>query len=127
MELLGKASVKMDGQGRIRIPSKFRKPIEEKYGKEVFITSLDGEHIQIFPLEEWKETAKIAEEIALKNPAMKSFLIRINKLGVVRRTERGGRVLIPKELRDKLKIEGKVNIEWKENHLVLKLKSQRRK
>ena len=94
MELLGKASVKMDGQGRIRIPSKFRKPIEEKYGKEVFITSLDGEHIQIFPLEEWKETAKIAREVAINDPTMRSFLIRINMSGIVREIDRWGRVLI---------------------------------
>jgi len=120
MELLGKASVKMDGQGRIRIPSKFRKPIEEKYGKEVFITSLDGEHIQIFPLEEWKETAKIAREVAINDPTMRSFLIRINMSGIVREIDRWGRVLIHKELRDKINIKGKVIVESMKNHLRLK-------
>ena len=110
----------MDSQGRIRIPAKFRKPIEEKYGKEVFITSLDGEHIQIFPLEEWKETAKIAREMAINDPTMRSFLIRINMSGIVREIDRWGRVLIHKELRDNINIKGKVIIEGRKNHLGLK-------
>ena len=120
MELSGKATTTMDSQGRIRIPAKFRKPIEEKYGKEVFITSLDGEHIQIFPLEEWKETAKIAREMAMNDPTMRSFLIRINMSGIVREIDRWGRVLIHKELRDKINIKGKVIVESMKNHLRLK-------
>ena len=120
MELSGKATTTMDSQGRIRIPEKFRKPIEEKYGKEVFITSLDREHIQIFPLEEWKETAKIAREMAMNDPTMRSFLIRINMSGIVREIDRWGRVLIHKELRDKINIKGKVIVESMKNHLRLK-------
>ena len=110
----------MDSQGRIRIPAKFRKPIEEKYGKKVFITSLDGEHIQIFPLEEWKEREKIAREMAMNDPNMMRFLIRINMSGIVREIHRWGRVLIPKELRDKTNIKGKVIVESMKNHLRLK-------
>jgi len=120
MEFSGKATAKMDRKGRIRIPAKFRKPIEESYGREVFITSLDGEHIQIFPLEEWRETAKIQAEIALKNPVLRSFFIRVNRSGIVREIDRWGRVLIHKELRDKLNIQGKVIVEGRKNHLRLK-------
>jgi len=125
MELSGKATTTMDSQGRIRIPAKFRKPIEEKYGKEVFITSLDGEHIQIFPLEEWKETAKNAREMAMNDPTMRRFLIRINMSGIVREIDRWGRVLIHKELRDKLNVKNRATVMWKKNHLVLKLTSRR--
>jgi len=120
MKLSGKATTTMDSQGRIRIPAKFRKPIEEKYGKKVFITSLDGEHIQIFPLEEWKEREKIAREMAMNDPNMMRFLIRINMSGIVREIHRWGRVLIPKELRDKTNIKGKVIVESMKNHLRLK-------
>ena len=115
----------MDSQGRIRIPAKFRKPIEEKYGKEVFIISLDEEHIQIFPLEEWKEREKIAREMAMNDPNMMRFLIRINMSGIVREIHRWGRVLIPKELRDKLNVKNRATVMWKKNHLVLKLTSRR--
>ena len=120
MKLSGKATTTMDSQGRIRIPAKFRKPIEEKYGKKVFITSLDGEHIQIFPLEEWKEREKIAREMAMNDPNMMRFLIRINMSGIVREIHRWGRVLIHKELRDNINIKGKVIIEGRKNHLRLK-------
>ena len=125
MEFSGKATTTMDKEGRVRIPAKFRKPIEERYGKEAFITSMDGEHIQIFPLEQWRETAKIAGETALKNPVSRSFFIRINRSGIVREIDRWGRILINKELRDKLNTQGKVIVEGKNNNLVLKLKSQR--
>jgi len=119
MEFSGKATTTMDRKGRIRIPAKFRKPIEKKYGREVFITSLDGEHIQIFPLEQWRETAKIQGEIALRNPALKSFFIRINRSGIVRKIDRWGRVLIHKELRDKINIQGKIVIEGRNKYLIL--------
>ena len=105
--------------------SKIAGELEKKYRREAFITSLDGEHIQIFPLEQWRETAKIAGETALKNPVSRSFFIRINRSGIVREIDRWGRILINKELRDKLNTQGKVSVEGKNNNLVLKLKSQR--
>ncbi len=63
--------------GRFRIPAKFRKAIEENYGKEVFITSFDLKHILIYPLAEWD----------------KKFLILV-----------GSEFLILKSLLDKLKL-----------------------
>ena len=93
--------------------------LEKKYGRKVFITSLDGEHIQIFPLEQWRETAKIAGETALKNPALRSFLIRINRSGIAREIDRWGRILINKELRGKTNIQGKIVIEVRNKYLIL--------
>jgi len=120
MEFFRKATTTIDKEGRVRIPVLFRKQIEERYGREVFITSLDGKHIQIFSMEEWRERAKIAGEIALKNPVLRSFLLRINRSGIVKEIDSWGRIMIHKELRVKLNIQGKVIVEEKNNHLILR-------
>ncbi|MGD9346791.1 MAG: hypothetical protein PVH84_13065, partial [Candidatus Aminicenantes bacterium] len=48
--LIGSATAKLDKSGRIKIPEKFRTALEEEYGKDLFITSLTDEAIQIYPL-----------------------------------------------------------------------------
>ncbi|MFW6159905.1 MAG: division/cell wall cluster transcriptional repressor MraZ [Acidobacteriota bacterium] len=115
----GRYITKMDKSGRIRLPASLRKSIEEKYGKEVFITSMDGESVQIFPVPEWKKMTSIENERAIKNPAVRTFAMRINKLGVMREIDRWGRILIHKELRNKIDLNGKIIIDGAKNYLVL--------
>jgi len=52
--LIGSYTARFDKSGRIKIPEKFRIAIEEKYGKDVFITSLTDESVQIYPLPVWE-------------------------------------------------------------------------
>src|SRR5687768_9786521 len=46
--LMGHAPAKIDEKGRLKIPSGFRKIIEERYGQDCFITSTDGERALIY-------------------------------------------------------------------------------
>jgi len=118
--LKGRYITKPDKSGRIRLPAGLRKSIEEKYGREVFITSLDGKSVQIFPLPEWKKMTSIKDERALDNPVIRTFALRINRLGVKREIDRWGRILIHKELRDRINFNGKIIIKGEKNHLILK-------
>ncbi len=118
--LKGQHITTLDKSGRVRLPSKLRKSIEEKYGREVFITSLDGNSVQIFPIQEWKNMTYFTDESALKNPTIRKFILRVNMLGVKREIDKWGRVLIPKELRHSVKLQGKLIIEGAKNHLILK-------
>jgi DNA-binding transcriptional regulator/RsmH inhibitor MraZ len=58
--LIGSYAAKIDKSGRIKIPEKFRTAIESEYGKEVFITSLTDEAVQVYPLSVWEELTGVA-------------------------------------------------------------------
>ena len=118
--LKGQHVTTLEKSGRVRLPSKLRKSIEDQYGKEVFITSLDGKNVQIFPVQEWKNMTFIENESVLKNPAIRKFVLRANRLGVKREIDNQGRILIHKELREKVDLKGNMTVEGAESHLVLR-------
>jgi len=62
----------------------------------------------------------IENESVLKNPAIKTFVLRANRLGIMREIDRWGRVLIHKEFRDRIKLQGEIIVKGGENHLVLR-------
>jgi DNA-binding transcriptional regulator/RsmH inhibitor MraZ len=73
----GSTTVNMDRGGRVRIASEFLKIFEEKYGNEVFITSIDGKNVLIYPLVEWEKIGAIASEKA-DDPLTRDAMRKIN-------------------------------------------------
>lgn len=118
--LKGTSTTTLDKSGRFRIPAKFRKIIEERYGKEVFITSLDTKTVLIYPLAELENITSGLGERAKENPTARKLAIRINRLGIKTEIDKYGRVMIYKLLRDEIKLEGKMAVEGREYYLVLK-------
>jgi len=116
--LIGSYKARLDKGGRIKIPEKFRAAIEEEYGKEVFITSLTDEAVQIYPLSVWKKLAGITEEglIHLK-PDVRMFMLRVNLKGTQYEIDSKGRVLISQAMKEKAKLENEVEIIGLNNHL----------
>ncbi len=47
--LRGNYAAKIDDKGRLKIPNAFRSLIEGQHGAEVFVTSLTGEYVRIYP------------------------------------------------------------------------------
>ena len=45
--LRGNALAKVDGKGRLKLPSAFRSVLEPRYGREYFVTSLRGDSVRI--------------------------------------------------------------------------------
>ena len=58
--LMGHAPARVDDKGRLKIPADFRKLIEDKYGSDCFITSIDGERASVYPLPVWNEALRRA-------------------------------------------------------------------
>jgi len=116
--LIGSYKARLDKGGRIKIPEKFRAAIEEEYGKEVFITSLTDEAVQIYPLSVWKKLAGITEEglIHLK-PDVRMFMLRVNLKGTQYEIDSKGRVLISQAMKEKAKLEDEVEVIGLNNHL----------
>jgi len=116
--LIGSSVARFDKSGRIKIPEKFRIAIEEEYGKELFITSLTDEAIQIYPLPVWNSLTGIAGEGAYHfRPSIRKLLIRVNSKGMKYRIDSKGRVLINQILREKAKLEDEVEVIGLSNHL----------
>ncbi len=53
MVFRGSAQARLDSQGRLKIPSTYRKLFAGEHGAKVFITSTDGNSIRVYPLENW--------------------------------------------------------------------------
>ena len=52
--LRGNYTARVDEKGRLKIPTAFRRYIEEKYAtSELYITSLTGDCARIFPICAW--------------------------------------------------------------------------
>ena len=116
--LLGSYLARIGKSGRIKIPEKFRTTIEEQYGRELFITSLSDQAVQIYPLPVWEELAGITKTglIHLK-PDVKMFMRRVNLKGGQHEIDLKGRVLINPVLREKTQLEEEVEVIGLNNHL----------
>ncbi|MBC7364802.1 MAG: hypothetical protein H5U07_09755 [Candidatus Aminicenantes bacterium] len=116
--LIGSCTARLDNSGRLKIPEKFREIIEEHYGKDVFITSLTDEAVQIYPLSVWEEMTRIANEGALHlRPDVRRFLLRVNLKGSYNQIDAKGRVLINQTLREKARLNTEVEVIGLNNHL----------
>jgi len=116
--LIGSYTARLDNSGRLKIPEKFREIIEEHYGKDVFITSLTDEAVQIYPLSVWEEMTRIANEGALHlRPDVRRFLLRVNLKGSYNQIDAKGRVLINQTLREKARLNTEVEVIGLNNHL----------
>jgi MraZ protein len=116
--LIGSYTAKIDKGGRVKIPEKFRAAIEDDYGKEVFITSLTDEAVQIYPLAVWEELTGIAKQGALHlRPDVRNFLLRVNRRGTKHEIDPKGRVLINTQLRGTAQLADDVEVIGLNNHL----------
>lgn len=116
--LIGSYTAKFDLSGRIKIPEKFRTAIEEEYGKELFITSLTDEAVQIYPLSEWLKLTDITTEGATHlKPTVRKFMLRVNRKGMKYQIDAKGRVLISQSIREKANLEEEVEVIGLSNHL----------
>jgi MraZ protein len=103
----GNHPTRVDEKGRLKIPADFKRLVDENFGAKFFITSLDGERAQVWPLPEWeKQEAKLAAMPSL--PAKRKLLDRISYYGQETEMDAQGRVLIPQVLRESGKLVGDV-------------------
>ncbi len=102
----GNFPAKIDAQGRIKIPSAHRKILIATYGMEVFVTSVTGENVLIYPLPEWEKLEAKMSEPPKMLPGKLKFLRNTSYFGQVGTVDRQGRVLIPPHLREAAGVEG---------------------
>ena len=113
----GNAPARIDEKGRLKVPNAFRTFIEAKYGRELFLTSLSGEYVRIYPMPVWLEIEQKLAEMPSTNPARLRFLDRISYFGQTGELDGQGRVLVPVRLREAATMSGDVDVLGQVNYL----------
>jgi MraZ protein len=113
----GNAPARIDDKGRLKVPTTFRNLLETKYGRELFLTSLTGEYVRIYPMPVWLENEQKLAAVPSTNPAKLRYLDRVNYFGQVGELDAQGRVLIPVRLREAATMNGDVDVLGLYNYL----------
>lgn len=115
--LRGNFSAKIDDKGRLKIPAAFRAPIAEKYGDSLFVTSVTGQSVQIYPMPVWIDLEERAARIPPSHPSRNRFFDRVNFFGQPAEIDRQGRVSVHTRLRETAAMTGDVDVFGKYNYL----------
>jgi MraZ protein len=113
----GNSPARIDDKGRLKVPNSFRSLLEGKYGRELFLTSLSGEYVRIYPMPVWLEIEQKVGAMPSTHPARLRFLDRVNYFGQSGELDTQGRVLIPVRLRDSATMAGDVDVIGQYNYL----------
>ena len=116
---MGHSPAKIDEKGRLKVPSSFRKIIEERFGADCFITSMDGERALVYPLPVWFEFQGRLSKVPSASQAKAKLLERVNYFGQVSTLDAQGRVLVPQVLREVAGITEDVVVLGSQDHLIV--------
>ena len=117
--LRGNHPARIDDKGRIKIPNGFRSLVESHYGAELFVTSVTGEYVRLYPMPVWLEIERRLAEVPSTNPSKLRFLDRVNFFGQTLSIDKQGRVLIPQVLRETAAMTGEVSVLGLQNHMAV--------
>jgi MraZ protein len=106
----GNAPARIDDKGRLKVPNAFKSLLESKYGRELFLTSLSGESVRLYPMPVWLEIEEKLGRMPSTHPSRLRFLDRVNYFGQTGELDAQGRVLIPVRLRDAATMTGDVDV-----------------
>jgi transcriptional regulator MraZ len=117
--LRGNHPARVDDKGRIKIPNGFRSVVEAQYGPELFVTSVTGEYVRLYPMSVWLEIERKLAAVPSSSPAKQRFLDRVNFFGQTVTMDRQGRVLVPQILRETAAMAGEVCVLGLQNHVAV--------
>jgi len=115
--LRGSSPARIDDKGRLKVPTMFRGLIQDQRGPDVFVTSLTGECVRIYPMQVWLETERKVSQMPSNHPARLKFLDRVNYYGQTGELDGQGRVVLSAQLRESASIVGDVRVVGRIDHL----------
>lgn len=108
--LRGSAPARVDDKGRLKVPTDFRRAIEERYGSELFVTSVQGDAALLYPLPVWEEIEARLAAAPSTDRAKARFLERVSYFGQQVRLDGQGRLVIPQILRESAAMSADVDV-----------------
>lgn len=101
----GNHPAKVDEKGRLKLPSAFKALVDAASVTQFYVTSMDGDSAQIWPLPEWeKREAQLAESSELDD-AVQKYLSFTSYYGHQVEMDSQARLLIPQILRNSAELD----------------------
>ena len=108
--LRGNYTARIDDKGRLKIPNAFRSLVEGQHGPDLFVTSLTGEYVRIYPMPVWMTLEEKMAKVPSTHPARLKFFDRVNYFGQTAAFDNQGRVIIHPRLRESAGMAGEVDV-----------------
>ena len=96
----GSTIATIDDKGRLKVPTDFRRHLEERYGGEFFVTSVRGDRAIVYPLPVWEEIEARLAALPATDPTRQRFLERVSYFGAQVALDSQGRLLLPPIVRE---------------------------
>ena len=103
--LRGNHPARIDDKGRLKVPNGFRSLVESQWGQELFVTSVTGEFVRLYPMAVWLEIERRLAAVPSTHPSKLRFLDRVNFFGQL--------------LRESAGMTGEVSVLGLQNHLAV--------
>jgi MraZ protein len=116
---------RVDEKGRLKFSALVKQQLEAQYEDlRVFITSLDGQVVKVFPMKEWeaveaKLSQKSTEGKDVDGEVKDKILFHANRFGAEESLDNQGRILVPAVLRETAGMRGEVKLLWQSNHILV--------
>ena len=107
------------------MPALVRSALLAKYeNPAVFITSLSGEDVRIYPVSEWEAVERRLSQpnenaAPMDGDTKTKILLQANHHGADGALDNQGRILIPASLREEAGMRGEVHLQWSRNHVLV--------
>ena len=108
--LRGSYPARIDDKGRLKIPTAFKALVEDRHGVDVYVTSVTGESVRIYPMATWLAIEERLRAMPSTYPARLKFLDRVSYYGQAGEFDGQGRISIPARLRDSAGMSGDVDV-----------------
>jgi MraZ protein len=113
----GSSATKIDDKGRLKLPTGFRRQLESEYGPHVFITSVRGTSVHLYPVQVWEEIETALAALPKTDQVKQRFLERTSYFGQEATLDKQGRVVLPPILRESAQMVGDVVVSARLDHL----------
>ncbi len=113
----GNHPAKVDEKGRLKLPAAFKQLLDAQHVTQFYITSVDGQSAQIWPLPEWEKLEGKLAEFSTMDDAVQKYLNLTSYYGQQVETDNQARVLLPQILRGTAKLDAEVAVMGKIDHL----------
>jgi MraZ protein len=101
----------------LKIPTIFRGSFQDVHGPDVFVTSVTGESVRIYPMPVWLDVEQRLLKMPASHPSRGKFLDRVSYYGQTSELDAQGRIVVPSLLRDSASIVGDVRVFGKLDYL----------
>jgi MraZ protein len=114
----GRYSSKLDDKGRLKLPVPFQTYLSTLPEKGLFVTSIDRDTAQIYPILAWRENLKLLNEQKEHSEHAETVLFNAQDLGADAEMDSQGRITVNSELRQSLDMDGQaLHLYWERGHI----------